>query len=251
MPLKISIITVTYNAERFLEDCLRSVADQTYPHLEYIVIDGLSKDNTLKIISYYKEEISHFVSEKDNGMYDALNKGIALATGDVIGILNADDFYASPEVITKIAAAFETTGADVLYGNLDYVDQQDTNKVVRKWRSKPYWHGMFQFGWMPAHPTFYAKREMFARYGNYKPEYGSAADYELMMRFIHKHRARTVFLPDVMIKMRVGGMSNSSVKNRLDANKKDMAAMKANGIAIPFITALLKPLRKLPQFLGL
>ncbi|MDF3076831.1 MAG: glycosyltransferase [Sphingobacteriaceae bacterium] len=251
MSLKVSIITVTYNAEKFLEDCLRSVTNQTYPNLEYIVIDGLSNDNTLKIISYYKEEISHLVSEKDNGMYDALNKGIRLATGDVIGIVNADDFLASPDIVSKIAAAFETSGADVLYGNLDYVDQQDTGKVLRKWRSKPYRDGMFQFGWMPAHPTFYAKRDLFSRYGSYKPVYGSAADYELMIRFVHKHKAKTVFLPEVMIKMRVGGMSNSSVKNRLLANQADMAAMKANGISFPLLTAIMKPLRKLPQFFGL
>lgn len=251
MSLKISLITVTYNAERFLEDCLRSVAAQRYPNLEYIVIDGLSTDSTLKIIDFYREEITHFKSEKDNGMYDALNKGISLATGDVIGIVNADDFLASPDIAGKIADAFEASGADVLYGNLDYVDQQDTNRVLRKWRSKPYRKGMFQFGWMPAHPTFYAKRELFSKYGGYKPEYGSAADYELMMRFVHKHRAQTFFLPEVMIKMRVGGMSNSSVKNRLLANQADMAAMKANGIVLPLLTAVLKPLRKLPQFLGL
>lgn len=251
MSIKVSIITVTYNAGRFLEDCLRSVAAQNYGNVEYIVVDGLSSDNTRKIIDFYRDEIHHFISEKDKGMYDALNKGIALATGDIIGTLNADDFFASPDIVAKIASKFEEADAEVLYGSLDYVDPAETQKVLRKWRAKPYSHGMFQYGWMPAHPTFYARRELFLKYGNYKPKYGSAADYELMLRFMHKHKAKSTYLPDVMVKMRTGGMSNSSVKNRVEANKADMEAMKANGITFPRIAAALKPLRKLPQFLGL
>lgn len=248
--MKISLITVTYNAAPFLETCIRSVLEQDYPDIEYLVIDGKSTDGTLDIIEKYRSRINVLVSEKDNGLYDALNKGISLATGDVVGVLHADDFFASPEILRKIATQLTATGADVLYGSLDYVDAVDTSKITRKWRSKQYSHGMFQRGWMPAHPTFYVKRELFDRLGAYKHEFGSAADYELMIRFLHKHRVKATFLTDVIVKMRVGGMSNSSVKNRVAANRADLAAMEVNGIRFPRIAAFLKPLRKLPQFLG-
>ncbi|TZF86416.1 glycosyltransferase (plasmid) [Pedobacter sp. BS3] len=246
--MKISLITVTYNAQAFLEHSLQSVMAQDYGDVEYIVIDGRSTDNTLQIINHYRDSVDILVSEPDNGMYDALNKGISLATGDVVGVLHADDYFAGPQVISRIADTFKASAADIVYGNLDYVHPQNSDKVVRKWRSKPYSKGMFDWGWMPAHPTFYARRDLFTRYGAYKPGFGSAADYELMLRFIHKHEACTVFLPEVIVKMRTGGMSNSSVKNRVSANKADLEAMRINGIRFPRITALLKPLRKLPQF---
>ena len=248
--MKISIVTVTYNAERFLESCIASVVSQKFANIEYIIIDGASTDSTLQIVSRYNDKIAKIVTEKDKGMYDALNKGIQLATGDVIGLLNADDFFADDRVVEKIARAFENSKADVLYGDLWYVDQNDTNKALRKWKSKPYQHGMFQWGWMPAHPTFYAKRELFEQYGNYRLDMGSAADYELMIRFMHKHKLKSVYLPELMVKMRAGGMSNSSVEARLKANQADLEAMKLNGIKYPKLAAFLKPVRKIPQFLG-
>ncbi len=228
---------------------MESVQHQTHPGIEYIVIDGLSTDKTLTIAASYGI-VAQLVSEKDNGMYDALNKGIQLATGDVIGILNADDFLASADVLADVAKAFSETNADVVYGDLWYVDKYDTEKVLRRWKSKPYKPGMFQWGWMPAHPTFYARRELFEKYGNYRLDMGSAADYELMIRFLHKHRAKSFYLPEVMVKMRVGGMSNSSLGNRIRANNADMEAMKINGIKFPRLAAFLKPIRKIPQFLG-
>lgn len=248
--MKVSIITVTYNAEKYLENCIQSVLNQTHPDLEYIVIDGRSSDSTLEILEKYRSRISTIISEKDQGMYDALNKGIALASGEVVGLLNADDFFASDDVVSKLAEAFESSQADVLYGDLWYVDQEDTDKVLRKWHSKPYSHGLFQWGWMPAHPTFYARRALFSKYGPYRLDLGSACDYELMIRFLHKHRLKAVYLPKLMVKMRAGGMSNSSLENRMKANKADLEAMKINGIRFPRVAALLKPLRKIPQFLG-
>ncbi len=248
--MKISIITVTHNAGDFLRTCIESVQQQSYPDIEYIIIDGKSTDNTLNIAAFY-DNISQLVSEKDQGMYDALNKGIALATGDVIGILNADDFLATDNVIANISNLFEINKAGVVYGDLWYVDKNDTDKVIRKWKSQPYKKGIFQMGWMPAHPTFYARRELFEKYGNYRLDMGSAADYELMLRFMHKFRVQSVYLPQVMVKMRAGGMSNHSIKARLKANQADLAAMKVNGLKYPRIAAFLKPLRKMPQFLRL
>ena len=248
--MKISIVTVTFNAERFIESCVRSVINQTYVNIEYIIVDGSSQDATLHILNRYNDKINKIVSEKDKGMYDALNKGIKMATGEVIGLLNADDFFASDNVVANIGKAFEESKADVLYGDLWYVDQNDTDKALRKWKSKPYKQGMFQWGWMPAHPTFYAKKELFEKLGYYRLDMGSAADYELMIRFLHKHKVKSVYLPEVMVKMRAGGMSNSSVEARLKANKADLEAMKINGIRFPRLAAFLKPVRKIPQFLG-
>jgi len=248
--LKISIVTVTYNAERFLENCIASVVSQKFANIEYIIIDGASTDSTLHIVSRFNDKITKIVSEKDNGMYDALNKGIKMATGDVVGLLNADDFFADNEVVGEIADAFLQSGADVLYGDLWYVDQNNPDKVLRRWKSKPYHHDMFQWGWMPAHPTFYAKRELFEQLGYYRLDMGSAADYELMIRFMHKFKSKAVYLPKLMVKMRAGGMSNSSVEARLKANQADLEAMKINGIRFPKLAAFLKPVRKIPQFLG-
>ncbi|MXV52759.1 glycosyltransferase [Pedobacter sp. HMF7647] len=248
--MKVSIITVTYNAERFLEKCIKSVLSQSYQNIEYIIIDGESTDSTLSVIEPFRSHIPKVISEKDDGMYDALNKGISLAQGDIIGILNADDFFASDDVVEKIVQSFEKSGAEVLYGDLDYVDQFDTNKILRKWRTKRYFKGAFQWGWMPAHPTFYAKKSLFENYGAYNPQFGSAADYELMLRYMHKFKVKSVFLQEVLVKMRNGGMSNSSLGNRIKANKKDLLAMKVNQIQFPLLAAIMKPLRKVPQFIG-
>lgn len=248
--MKISIITVTYNAAEFLDTCIKSVQQQTHPDIEYLIIDGHSTDNTLNIARSYGF-VSQIVSEKDRGMYDALNKGIALATGDVIGVLHADDFFASNRVLSNVANAFLLSMADVLYGDLWYVNKEDTTKTVRKWVSKPYQPGLFQWGWMPPHPTFFVKRELFDKYGKYRLDMGTAADYELMMRFLHQQSAKSFYLPEVMVKMRVGGLSNSSLANRLKANQADLRALKINGIKYPRLAAFLKPVRKIPQFLGL
>lgn len=247
---KISLITVTYNADQFLEACFASVKMQKEADIECIVIDGGSTDNTLEVIRANKSLIRHFVSEKDQGMYDALNKGISLATGDIIGVLNADDMLASDTILRQVSHKMEESGANVLYGDLNYIDPENNNKVIRHWRSRQYKHGLFQWGWMPAHPTFYARKELFAKYGNYRLDMGSAADYELMIRFLHKHKVKAVYLPEVMVKMRVGGMSNNSMAARLKANKADREAMKINGVEYPWLAAILKPVRKIPQFLG-
>lgn len=247
--IKISLITVTYNAGQFISDCVASVISQTHLHVEYIIIDGKSTDDTLNRLDRFQKNIQVLVSEKDRGIYDAMNKGIALATGDVIGILNADDFFAASDVLAQIAETFENTGAYIVHGNLVYVNRFDTNTVIREWGSKPYQDNMFQWGWMPAHPTFYARRELFQRYGDYNLFLKSAADYELMLRFIHKHQIHTHYLNKVFVKMRVGGVSNQSISNRITASLNDLKAMRSNGIKFPLLAVMMKPIRKITQFI--
>lgn len=244
---KISLITVTYNAADTLERCIRSVIAQDYPGLEYIIIDGQSTDNTPAIINKYKNHINITVAEPDGGIYEAMNKGITLAGGDIIGMLNADDFFAGPHVLKSIAGAFAASGADVLYGDIDYVDKQD--KVIRKWRSGAYRQGCFNWGWMPPHPSFYARRKLFNKYGAYNCAYGSATDYELMLRFIHANKATVYYLNKILVKMLVGGVSNKSLINRINAWRNDFKAMKTNGILFPHISVILKPFRKITQFI--
>lgn len=244
--LKISLITVAYNAQNTIDRCLASIMRQKFNNIQYIVIDGGSTDGTVKIIEKYLDKIDFFVSEPDNGIYDAMNKGISMATGDVIGTLNADDYLADDAILSNIASIFETKPVDVLYGDLDFVD--NNNKVVRKWRSGKYREGLFNWGWMPPHPTFYCRRELFRKSGVYRLDYGSAADYELMLRFIHAGKARVYYLQKVMIKMVTGGVSNKSLTNRVKALLNDLKAMRNNDILLPVITIVFKPLRKILQF---
>ncbi|HVS90647.1 MAG TPA: glycosyltransferase family 2 protein [Mucilaginibacter sp.] len=244
--IKISLITVVFNAQATIERCITSVLGQKFNNIQYIVIDGGSTDDTIKIINRYRNNIDYFISEPDNGIYDAMNKGIMAATGDIIGMLNADDYLADDKVLSDVAHAFSTLTNDVLYGDLDFVDND--GKVVRKWRSGPYKKGIFNYGWMPPHPTFYCRRVLFEKYGNYSLEYGSAADYELMLRFIHAHKARVFYLDKVMIKMITGGVSNKSLTNRVKALLNDLKAMRNNDILFPYITIIFKPVRKISQF---
>jgi glycosyltransferase len=246
---KISIITVTYNSAQTLEQTIQSVLLQDYENVEYIIVDGQSTDDTLSVIRKYRHKIEHFVSEKDEGLYYAINKGISLATGDIIGILHADDFYTDDNVLTKIAETFKKTNAEAVYADLYYVDKDDTNKIVRTWKSGNYTDGKFLWGWMPPHPTFFVKKEVYKMYGVFNTNLHSAADYELMLRFLHKHKIKTAYLPEFIVKMRMGGQSNASVNNRLKANKEDRKAWELNGLKPYFFTLTLKPLRKIFQFL--
>ncbi len=245
--MKVSIITITYNSELTLRDTIDSVVSQTYNNIEYIIIDGGSKDNTLNIVKSYEGKIAKVISEKDNGLYDALNKGIQLATGDVIGLIHSDDFYNDPNVIQHIVDTFQLTKAEAVYADLYYVDKDDTTKIFRKWKSGYYKHGMFLNGWMPPHPTFFVKREVYQKHGGFNLQLKSAADYELMLRFIHKHQITLAYLPEFIIKMRVGGKSNVTLKNRIRANQEDRKAWVMNGLKPRFYTLYAKPLRKIIQ----
>lgn len=247
--MKISLITVTYNSARYLQNAIQSVYNQDYPDIEYIIVDGGSTDETLSIIEQNAGCITKWISEKDKGMYDAINKGMKMATGDVIGILNSDDMLASQNIISKIAACFKELKVDSLFGDLLYVEAEETSKVHRYWKGMPYNRKSFKWGWMPAHPTFYVRREIVEQLGGYETHYFSAADFELMTRYLYKHRISAIYLPELIVKMRKGGMSNGSFKKRFRANRRDYLALKRNEVPFPFVVSLMKPLRKLPQYL--
>lgn len=243
---KISLVTVTFNAENTIGRCIESVISQDYKNVEYIIIDGGSTDNTIRIIDQYRDHIDHFISGPDKGTYDAMNKGIELACGNIIGTLNADDYFADSDVLSTVAKTFDCQNVDIVYGDLDYVNKQ--GKVIRKWRSKKYSQGMFNWGWMPPHPTFYCKKEIFNKLGPYSLEYGTAADYDLMVRFIHFRKVKAFHIKKVMIKMEHGGISNKSYTNRVKALYNDFKIMRNNGILIPIVAIILKPMRKIMQF---
>jgi len=247
--MKVSLITVTYNSARYLQNAIQSVYNQDYPDIEYIVVDGGSTDETLSIIEQNAPCITKWISEKDKGMYDAINKGMKMATGDVIGILNSDDMLASKNVISKIAACFKEQKVDSIFGDLLYVEAEETSKIHRFWKGMPYNRKSFNLGWMPAHPTFYVRREIVEQLGGYETHYFSAADFELMTRYLYKHRISAFYLPELIVKMRKGGMSNGSFKKRFRANRRDYLALKRNNVPFPFIVSMIKPLRKLPQYI--
>jgi glycosyltransferase involved in cell wall biosynthesis len=246
--MKVSIITIAYNSEATIEATIRSVIAQSYPDIEYIIIDGCSKDSTLSIIEKYKSQIARVVSERDKGIYDGMNKGVSMATGDIIGILNSDDFYADSDVIKDVVALFEKTQCQATYADLVYVDRLDEQKVIRTWNSGQYRHGAFLKGWMPPHPTFFVKADVYKRFGQYSTDLRSSADYEFMLRVLHKHQIKVAYLNRIITKMRAGGQSNVTLKNRLRANKEDGMAWRMNGLRPQPWTLILKPLSKLQQF---
>ena len=247
--MKVSVITVCRNSETSIEEAICSVMEQTHPDIEHIVIDGKSTDGTLAIIEKHRDRISKFVSEKDEGIYFALNKGIALATGDVVGILHSDDFYAHKNVISRVVEEFEKTKTDTVYGNLQYVSKADPQKVFRHWVSSSFEPKRFLNGWMPPHPTFFLKRKYYTQFGSFNTSFSISADYELMLRFLYKHQLSASYIPEVFVKMRTGGVSNVWLTNRLKANREDRLAWKVNGLKAGNLTLLLKPLSKLRQFL--
>lgn len=222
--MKISIITVCFNSVETIKDTIRSVAEQNYPDVEHIIIDGGSTDGTKDIIAN-ATTVARYISEPDDGIYDAMNKGIARASGDIIGILNADDFYASEDVLEHVAMTFDEPGVDSCYADLVYVRQHDAQKIVRYWKSYPYKPGLFKRGWMPAHPTFFCRKSVYERYGNFDLNYTIAADVELLFRFLEKKRINSVYLPKTIIKMRLGGTTNQSWRNISIQNHEALSAL--------------------------
>ncbi|MFD1628630.1 glycosyltransferase family 2 protein [Pseudopedobacter beijingensis] len=245
----ISVITSTYNSASCLANALESFKVQSYAEKELVLVDGGSTDKTLEIIE--KSEITDkMISERDQGIYDALNKGIMLASGDVIGILHSDDMFYNAEVLQSVAEVFKANpDLKAVYGDLLYVERDNTDKVVRNWKSGEFDVNKLAYGWMPPHPALFIKKQCFLKYGLYDLQYHSAADYDLILRFLYKYKIETAYLPQILMKMRVGGMSNKTFKNRLRANAEDRVAMKVNGIAFPFLVAALKPLRKIGQYI--
>lgn len=249
MIVRISIITSVRNGASTITDCLRSVARQTVP-AEHIIIDGLSSDGTADIVRRRRTANSIFISERDEGFYDAINKGLKMASGRIIGILNADDFYPDERVLERVAECFSDSTVDSCYGDLVYVDAVETSKVRRYWKSGPFDRKRFFWGWMPPHPTFFVRRTIYEKYGGFNTSFGTAADYELMIRFLLKYRISTRYIPEVLVKMRMGGMSNASMLARLKANRMDRKAWTTNGLKPYPWTLLFKPLSKIGQFVA-
>jgi len=227
--MKISIITITYNSSKTLATTLESVAAQDYPNIEHIIVDGLSKDNTIEIVKQFPH-VAQWISEKDKGLYDALNKGIQMATGDVVGLIHSDDFLASNNAVSKIAKAFKENNVDSIIGDISFVNPDNLIKVIRHYSSKTWKPSKFARGYMPAHPAFYCKKELFEKYGYYKMGYKIAADYELLIRFLYTHKVSYKYIPETIVMMRTGGTSNENLKSRIVLNQEIVRACAENGI---------------------
>lgn len=247
--MKISIITATYNSAAHIAGCLASVNSQTYNNVEHIIVDGASTDNTLAMIKATENRVAQLISEPDHGIYDAMNKGIKLATGDIVGILNSDDFYATDTIIEKVIRTFQEKNIDSVFGNLDFVAAENTNKVIRHWKSSHFTKGSFAEGWHPPHPTFFVKREVYEKYGLFDTSLNVSADFELMLRMLERHQISTFFIDETIVKMRYGGESTGSLKKIISGNRNIMKAFKKNGIKVsPFYT-FKRLLHKALQFL--
>lgn len=246
--MKVCIITVVYNNVRRIERAINSVIRQTYKNIEYIVIDGGSTDGTVEVIKRYGNFISHWVSEPDKGVYDAFNKGIKLSTGDVIGFLNSDDFYANDTVIERVVNKFLESCADGVYGDLVYINSH--GKVVRYWKAGGYKKDLLKKGWMPPHPTFFLKREIYNKYGLYRTDMKISADYDMCLRLLWKADIRIAYLPEVLVIMEKGGLSNRSLLNMVKSLSEDYRAIRDNGVGGVGVL-FLKRLTKLNQFIKL
>ena len=245
--MNLSIITAVRNGAETLRGCIESVQKQTIP-AEHIIIDGASTDGTFDIIAQYRSSIAKVISEPDKGIYDALNKGLRLASGDVIGLLHGDDLYAHDKVLESVVKVFEEQNVDSCYGDLLYVDKNDTERVIRYWGASEYHHGKFKYGWMPPHPTFFVRREIYEKYGHFNTDFRIAADYELMLRFLEKYGISSRYIPRILVKMRVGGLSNKSLRNMFIKSSEDYRAWKVNNLSGGLGTIILKNVTKIPQF---
>jgi glycosyltransferase involved in cell wall biosynthesis len=246
--MKISIVTCSYNSAATIADTLCCISGQDHRDIEHIIVDGGSADDTLDIVRQFPH-VAKVVSGKDKGIYDAMNKGIQLATGGIIGILNSDDIYTDDTVLATVAKAFSDPAVMTVYADLQYVYPDDLSRIQRTWKTGRFSKKNFYFGWMPPHPTFFVRKEVYDRAGLFNLELRSAADYELMLRVLLKHGMSAHYIPQVIVKMRAGGMSNASLFNRLRANREDRLAWKINQLKPYFFTLYLKPLRKISQFL--
>ena len=246
--MKVSIITATYNSESTIIDTIKSLELQTYIDIEYIIVDGLSTDSTIELIKKHSSRVSTFIIEKDKGIYDALNKGLAAATGDIVGFLHSDDLFAYPDAVKDIVNTFTTNSCDAVYADLEYVSKDNIDNVVRLWESGDYSKQKLGNGWMPPHPTFYMKRDLYKKYGLFDLSFKIAADYDSLLRYLWTNNISMNYLPKVFMKMRVGGASNRSLKNIIQKTKEDIRALRNNNVPI-FKAIILKNLTKIPQFI--
>ena len=248
--MKISLITVTFNSSKTLSDTLQSVLNQTYSEIEYIIVDGASKDNTVSMIREYEWKFNgrmKWISEPDKGLYDAMNKGFRMATGEVVGIINSDDLLAEPTAIEKVIQCFkEHPDTDAVYADLYYVSQTDTSKIVRHWISGE--QRSFKYGWHPAHPTFYVKKVVYDKYGLFDLEFRFAADFELMLRLIEKHSIKLTYLKEPLVRMRLGGTTSKNLSNIKKGNLECIQAFKKNDLSVSWMYPLFRLLPKLKQY---
>lgn len=245
--MKISIITVCYNSAATIGDTVASIATQRYPDIEHIIVDGASRDGTMDIVRSAKS-VSKYVSEPDKGIYDAMNKGIAMATGEVVGTLNSDDFYMHERVIEQVASVFSDLEVDACYADLVYVSHDDSERIVRYWKSRPFRPGLFKYGWMPAHPTFFVRKRLYDELGSYDLDFKLQSDFELTMRYLELYRINCVYLPEIIVKMRIGGASNQSLRNIIRGNIEAYKACKKNHLGAYPLFSLFKILSRVPQF---
>ncbi|MBV1758471.1 MAG: glycosyltransferase [Dethiosulfatibacter sp.] len=252
--MKISVITVSYNSEKTIRDTLKSVYTQSHDSIEHIIIDGNSIDKTTTILKEYESKFENtnivykWISEKDNGIYDAINKGIKMATGEVVGILNSDDYYTDSSVLADISETFVNKECECLYANLKYIDPT-TEKVTRDWKSKPFRNGLFEKSWTPAHPTFYCKKSVYDKYGLYRTDFKIAADVELMYRFLEKNNILSHYLDRYIVTMRQGGVSSSGLKSTIIITKEMIRAFKDNGNHLNIVKYLFYKGLKLKEFI--
>ena len=246
--MKVSIITITYNAVSTVKDTLESIANQSYSNIEHIIIDGKSTDDTLAIVAKFPH-VSKVISEPDKGLYDAMNKGIALAKGTVIGILNADDLYADNKVIEKVAHLFQQDDSlDLLYGNIEYFDTKQPGKILRYWQTKPYYETFFEDGEVPPHPSLFVKKAVYQTIGKYNPTFKISGDYDFMFRALKIHNYKSYFLAETMVKMRLGGISTSGVKSYWISTKELIKVWRINGFTYPPKLLILRPIKKIWQY---
>jgi len=246
--VKFSIITAVYNRQATIKQALESVGRQSYTDVEHIVVDGVSTDDTLAIVNAHDNPDLRVISEADDGIYDALNKGISAATGDIIGIMHSDDFFTHDDVLANVAKCFEQTGAQAVYGDLEYVSARDPARVVRHWRSGDYDRRKLKRGWMPPHPALFVRSDVCARHGNYDTSYQIAADYDAILRWLWKGNISVAYVPEVLVKMRVGGESNRSLERIMKKSKEDYRALRSNNVG-GLLALALKNMSKIPQFL--
>lgn len=248
--MKITLITATYNSAKTLRDTIESVLSQTYPDIEYIVVDGSSTDNTMEIVRAYEPKFGgrmKWISEKDGGIYDAMNKGIRLATGDVVGILNSDDFFTSNDVLEKVVAGF-TDDTDAVYGDIHFVNSDNLHRCVRYYSSKIFKRSLMKMGFMPAHPSFYCRKSCFEKYGYYKTDYKIAADFDLLLRFIYVNRICIKYLPLDVVTMRLGGASTDGWKSRVTTMNEHLRSFKENGVKTNRFWLSLRYLYKITEY---
>lgn len=245
--MKVSIITATFNSSKTILDTLSSLNAQSYNNIEYIVIDGASSDSTLSVIKENCSRVTTIISEPDKGIYDALNKGITMATGDIVGFLHSDDLFAYPDAIKELVETLQREGTQAVYADLEYVSKDDISKVIRRWGSGKYQQSKLRNGWMPPHPTFFMKRDRYLEHGMFDLNLKIAADYDSILRYLWSNNVTASYLPKVVTKMRVGGASNRDIKNIIEKTKEDIQALKNNGIFWPS-ALFIKNFSKIPQF---